>query len=70
MEGWVRVYKSTNAIEAEMVKAMLIDQDVEAVVINKIDSSYFFGEASVYCKNENESIALQFINVNPTESHE
>ena len=70
MEGWVRIYKSTNAIDAEMVKAMLIDQGIEAVVINKIDSSYLFGEASVYCKNEDEAIALEFIHVNPTESHE
>jgi hypothetical protein len=70
MVGWVRIYKSTNAIDAEMVKAMLIDQGIEAVVINKIDSSYLFGEASVYCKNEEEAMALAFINVNPTDIHE
>lgn len=70
MEGWVRVYKSTNSIDAEMVKAMLIDQGIEAVVINKIDSSYLFGEASVYCRNEEEADALNFIQVKPPQNHE
>ncbi len=70
MDGWVKIYKTGNAIDAEIVKDMLLDQGIEAVVINKIDRSYFFGEASVYCKNENEQLAKELINNNPIQDHE
>ncbi len=70
MEGWERVYKTGNAIDAEIVKDMLMDQGIDAVVINQIDSSYFFGEAKVYCRTSDKAQALEFINQNPIQEHE
>jgi len=70
MEGWVRVYKTGNAIDAEIVKDMLLDQGIDAVVFNQIDSSIFFGEAKVLCRAEDEAQALEFINQNPIQEHE
>ena len=64
MENWVKVFKSTNAIEAEMVKDMLQENDIEAVVINKIDRSLNFGEASVWVFIDNEQVAKGFIQSN------
>jgi hypothetical protein len=70
MKDWVEVYKTNNAIDAEMVKAMLEDQGIEAVVLNKIDSSFIFGKASVYCKPDDETLAKSFIHSNNLETHE
>lgn len=64
MDNWVKVYKSGNAIEAEMVKDMLLENDIEAVVVNKIDSSLNFGEATVLCMANKEQEALSFIQSN------
>jgi hypothetical protein len=70
MTNWVKVYKSGNAIEAEMVKDMLIENEIEAVVINKIDSSLNFGEASVQVMAEKEQAALNIIQTNLLNNHE
>ncbi len=69
-EDWVEIYKTSNVIDAEMVKAMLADQGIEAVVLNQIDSSFIFGKAIVYCKAEDESFAKTFIQQNNTTTHE
>lgn len=70
MENWVKVFKSTNAIEAEIVKDMLQENDIEAVVINKIDRSLNFGEASVWVFLENEQVAKGFIQSNLINNYE
>jgi hypothetical protein len=70
MENWVKVFKSTNAIEAEMVKDMLQENDIEAVVINKIDRSLNFGEASVWVFIDNEQVAKGFIQSNLINNYE
>ncbi|OYU96983.1 MAG: hypothetical protein CFE21_01455 [Bacteroidetes bacterium B1(2017)] len=73
MDSWKKVFKSTNRIEAEMVKAMLLDQGVEAVVMNQVDSSlinFITGEASVLCKPEDEQFALECIHSKPIETNE
>lgn len=70
MEGWVHVYKTGSAIGAEIVKDMLLDNGIDAVVINQIDRSVLFGEAKVYCKAEDEAQALEFINQNPIKENE
>jgi hypothetical protein len=64
MDNWIKVYKSGNFIEAEMVK------DVEAVVVNKIDSSLNFGEASVLCTASKEQEALTLIQSNLSANNE
>ncbi|MCG9880312.1 MAG: DUF2007 domain-containing protein [Bacteroidia bacterium] len=70
MENWVKVYKSGSAIDAEIVKDMLLEQNIEAVVVNKIDSSLNFGEASVLCMAEKEEAAKEFIKSNFSNEHE
>ena len=60
-KDWIRVY-SDNSLEAEMVKQMLNRFDIEAVVIDKQDSSYqTFGDAEVYVRKENKDKALKHI---------
>ncbi|MDZ4667508.1 MAG: DUF2007 domain-containing protein [bacterium] len=71
MIGWVHVYKTSSAIDAEIVKDMLIDMGIDAVVVNQIDRSYtFFGEAKVFCREADEAQARLFINQNAVQENE
>ena len=70
MENWVKVFKSSNAIEAEMVRDMLMENELEAVVVNKIDSSLYFGEASVLVFHTNEQAAKDLIQSNLIHNNE
>ncbi len=55
---WVKIYSSSEIHKVEIVKALLAEQHIDAVEINKKDSSYIsVGEIEVYVKNEDEIIA-------------
>jgi len=50
-KGWVKVFTTDKMFRAEIYKRVLGDHDIEAVIINKMDSSYRnFGEIEVYVK--------------------
>jgi len=52
-KGWVQVYTTNKMFQAEIFKQVLADNEIEAVIINKMDSSYkAFGEIEVYVKND------------------
>ncbi len=60
--SWSLVYTSSTPIEAEIIKQMLASNGIEAVVMNKQDSSYqTFGEAEVFVIKGSEAIALKLI---------
>jgi hypothetical protein len=49
MTDWKKIYESTSTIKAQLAKAYLMDEhQIEAVVLNKQDSSYLFGLCEVY----------------------
>lgn len=37
---WIRIYRTTQLFEANVVEALLKDNDIPAFVMNKQDSSY------------------------------
>jgi hypothetical protein len=60
--NWVKVYTASNPIEAEIIIAMLYENGIEAVEMNKRDSSYLsFGAIEVYCPAELVVTALHLI---------
>ncbi len=61
MKNWVNVFKTGRLVDAELIKTILIDHGIDAVVVNRIDSSILFGEATVYCPQEHETEAKQII---------
>ena len=62
-KNWINIFSSTNPIEVEIVKQMLGENNISAVMLNKQDSSYnLFGTIDLYVKEKNKSIALQLIN--------
>lgn len=59
---WIKVRTYTKSIEAEIVKQMLEENGVAAVLLNQQDSSYFFGKIDLYVKQADETIANVLIN--------
>ncbi len=60
-QEWKCIYKSGNLIEVEILHGMLTENGIAAVVINKKDSSYLFGEAELYVKAEDVIEATRLI---------
>lgn len=60
-KDWTKIKVYTNAIEAEIVRQMLVENDIPAVVLNKQDSSYHFGKIELYVAETNKESALELI---------
>lgn len=60
-ENWVKVYSTGVRHLAELVKIMLFDNGIPAVILNKKDSSYLFGEIQVCVKRDDVIEAKYYI---------
>jgi hypothetical protein len=60
-ENWVVIYSTAQLYEAEMVKTMLNDNEIESVVMNKKDSTYGFGDIDIYVPTNKAFEAKQLI---------
>jgi hypothetical protein len=59
---WKKVYSSTQLSVASIVAGLLREQDIQANVLNKIDSSYvFLGEVEVYVPANDYEKALTIV---------
>jgi hypothetical protein len=43
----VLVYTTNQLFEAEMIKHFLYDHDIQAFILNKMDSAYLFGDIEI-----------------------
>ncbi len=59
--SWVKIYTSHQFIKSEIVRQVLIDHEIEAVLMNKQDSAYKFGEVEVYIHPSNFDRAIELI---------
>lgn len=60
-KDWVKIYTSTDFYKAEIVRQVLIDHDIEAVLMNKQDTSYKFGELHINVPKQHFQQALEII---------
>lgn len=60
-KNWVKIYTSNDFYKAEIVRQVLIDHEIEAVMMNKQDTSYKFGEVQVHIPNIHFEEALEII---------
>lgn len=52
-EQWEKIFSSTALYRVEMLKALLEEENIVSVIINKQDSAYLtFGEIELYVKRE------------------
>jgi hypothetical protein len=47
-EDWVLIFETNKDFEAELIKGMLKEHDIEAFVMNKQDSLYLIGNFEIY----------------------
>jgi hypothetical protein len=61
-KDWTTIYSTDQLYIAELAKQMLLDNGIEAVVVNKRDSAYnTFGDIEVYVNRDNVIKALLLI---------
>jgi hypothetical protein len=47
-KDWVKIYSTSAMYKAELLKGLLTENEINAVIINKKDSAYLFGEVELY----------------------
>jgi hypothetical protein len=60
-ENWEVIYSTNQLYDAELVKEMMADNDIECVIMNKQDSTYRFGEIELCVPVEDVFKAKQLI---------
>lgn len=58
---WVKLLSTANPVQVEITKQMLEEHGVSAVVMNKQDSSYRFGQVELYVHESEEAVAKRLI---------
>ena len=61
MSQWQTVFKTKQSYQAEIVKSVLTDRDIAAVVVNKQDSAYHLGYYEVVVAQEDVLNAMQIV---------
>lgn len=59
--SWLKIYTSQQFIKSEIVRQVLIENEIEAILMNKQDSSYMIGEVEVYIHQSNFNKAIELI---------
>lgn len=59
--GWIKIYTSFDFFKSEMVRQVLIDREIEAIILNKQGFPYQIGEVEVYIHENNFQRALEII---------
>lgn len=61
MEGWSCIYTTTFLHKAELIKGMLEESLITAIIVNKQDSAYLFGDIELHVPNVSAFEATQII---------
>jgi putative signal transducing protein len=63
MKSWYKIYSTDSYAEANIVKGMLEENSIKAIMLNKQDSSYLFlGEIELYVPVQFKDVAIHLIN--------
>ncbi|MCD4665262.1 MAG: DUF2007 domain-containing protein [Bacteroidales bacterium] len=60
-KDWIKIYSTGVNYKAELLKGLLFENNIEAVIINKKDSSYGFGELELYVNSDDAVKAKHII---------
>ena len=63
-KDWIKIFTSTDFYRSEIVKQMLIENDIDAVLMNKQLSGYNIGSVEVYIHQEDFSKAVEIMALN------
>lgn len=59
--GWIKIYTSADFFKSELVRQVLIDHEIEAILINKQGFPYRIGEVEIYIYQDNFQKAHEII---------
>ncbi len=59
--GWIKIYTSSDFFKSELVRQILTDHSIEAIILDKQGFPYLFGEVEVYIHADNFQQALEVI---------
>jgi Putative prokaryotic signal transducing protein len=66
-KNWIKIYSTANYYQAEIVKQMLTEHQIDTVLLNKQDSSHrTFGHIEVYIHQQDFSNAIEALILNQT----
>ena len=60
-KGWIKIFTSSDFYRSEIVKQVLIENDIDAVLLNKQLSGYNIGAVEVYIHQEDFSKAVEIM---------
>jgi hypothetical protein len=63
-KDWIKIFTSSDFYRAEIVKQVLIEHDIDAVLLNKQLSGYNIGAVEVYIHQEDFSKAVEIMALN------
>ena len=64
-KNWVKIYTSSDYYQAEIIKQVLIEHEIGAVLLNRQSSSHrSFGNIEVYIHQEHFSQAIELMVMN------
>lgn len=66
-KNWVKVYSHSDFLKAELIRQLLIENAIEAVMLNKKDSSYHFGEVQIWTAETDAEAAKAVITQHESE---
>lgn len=61
-DNWNMIFSSSFDPKVELLKALLRDEGIESVIVNKKDSAYLFGELELYVQSDHAVRAKRIIN--------
>jgi len=68
-KNWIKIFSSTNYYQAEIVKQMLVENQIDTVLLNKQDSSHrTFGDIEIYIHQQDFSNAIEAMILNQINS--
>ena len=68
-KNWIKIFTSSNFYQAEIVKQMLVENQIDTVLLNKQDSSHrTFGDIEVYIHQQDFSNAIEAMILNQISS--
>jgi len=59
--GWIKIYTSADFFKSEMVRQALIENGMEAIILNKQGFPYQIGEIEVYIHEADFQQAIEVI---------
>lgn len=61
MTKWQCIYSTAEPYRAEIIKSILEEKEISAVIVNKRDANYHFGQLEIHVNPDNVIRAIKII---------